>query len=98
MKRNNEEYEDIDIEVIDEDLDPDRAAQYQYELVPNMWIGRRKVLEGIPSTDSVKAVLELALAAEPDPVLKNSRYEDELTEDREADTTAADTTLPDDLP
>lgn len=64
-----------------------------------MWIGKDKVLEGVPSTQSVTAVLELALdGATADPLERNSRYEDDLTEKTDADTTAADTTLPSDLP
>ena len=99
LKSNNEQYNKIEIDVIDEDKDPQRAAQYDYKLVPNMWIGKDKVLEGIPSSQSVTQVLELALEGEPtDTLERNSRYEDELTEKSDADTTAADTTLPSDLP
>lgn len=85
--------------MIDEDIDPKRAAQYQYKLVPNMWLGQEKVLEGIPTTDSIKAVLEKALEEAPAQDLdRNSRYEDGSTEPSDADTTTADTTLPKDLP
>ena len=99
LKSNNEQYNKIEIDVIDEDKDPQRAAQYEYKLVPNMWIGKDKVLEGIPSTQSVTAVLDLALQGETtEPLERNSRYEDGLTEKADADTTDADTTLPLDLP
>lgn len=99
LKRTNESYDKIEFEIIDEDKEPDKAAQYQYRLVPNMWIGKEKAMEGIPSTDKVKAVLDLALDGEAIELYdKNSRYENEYTEGTDADTTAADTRLPKDLP
>lgn len=99
LKKADEKYSKIEFEIIDEDKEPEKAAQYRYKLVPNMWIGRDKALEGIPSTESVKAVLELALAGEPaEKTDKNSRYEDEYTEGTDADTTIAGTKLPGDLP
>ncbi|MFZ2257222.1 MAG: hypothetical protein WAV55_03685 [Clostridiaceae bacterium] len=99
LKRNNDQYNQIEFEIIDEDLDPQKAAQYQYELVPNMWLGQEKVLEGIPSTELLKAVLDKALEGAPDQGFdKNSRYEDYDTEATDADTTTADTKLPQDLP
>lgn len=60
MKK-NEKYREIDIEVIDEEVNPEKASQYQYELVPNFWVNGRKILEGVPKMETVKAVLDAAL-------------------------------------
>lgn len=97
MKKENDLFNKIEIDIIDEDREPARAAKYQYKLVPNFWVGDEKALEGIPSTGTVREVLELALDGEEDQLSLNSRYEDEYTEGTAADTTDADTALPDDI-
>ena len=61
LQKKNEKYQDIEIEMIDEEVNPEKAGQYQYELVPNFWVNGKKMLEGVPQTDTVKAVLDTAL-------------------------------------
>ncbi len=61
LQKKDERYRDIEIEIIDEEANPEKASQYQYELVPNFWVNGKKVLEGVPKNDTVKAVLEAAL-------------------------------------
>lgn len=61
MKK-NEEYRDLTIEILDEDVVPHETAKYSYRLVPNFWVDGEKVLEGIPSKMKVRAMLDRALA------------------------------------
>lgn len=113
LKEKNDKYRDIEIEIIDEDLNPQEASAYQYRLVPNFWVGGEKALEGVPKLETVQAVLDKALeeeagsggqaedaAAGGDKVEKpqNERYETEHTPQESADPAEADTRLPEDLP
>lgn len=64
------------MEIIDEDQNPTEAGKYKYRLVPNYWIGDKKVFEGVPSKSALKKVLDEALA---------KALEAEATEDEEPD-------------
>lgn len=64
LLKENEDYCDLEIERIAEDLDPEKAAGYPYELVPNFWLDGEKVLEGIPYILTLRDVLEGALKHE----------------------------------
>lgn len=57
----NEEYRDIEIEILDEDINPNEVKAFEYSLVPNFWVDGVKVLEGIPNKKKVRDVLEQAL-------------------------------------
>lgn len=62
LKANVERYRDVEIEIIDEDQNPQEAARYDYRLVPNFWVDGKKVLEGVPRIETVRTVLDLATA------------------------------------
>lgn len=113
LKEKNEKYQDLEIEIIDEDLNPTEASAYQYKLVPNFWVGGEKALEGIPKLETVQAVLDQALnedsagqtqsdssaaGTERKQMPQNERYETENTPAQTADPAEANTRLPEDLP
>lgn len=64
LMEENEAYRALEIERIAEDLEPERAAAYEYELVPNFWYEDGKVMEGIPYILTLQDLLEGALRDE----------------------------------
>lgn len=58
------EYNDIELEIIDETEHPDIADRYDYYYVPTYYVGRDKVHEGVATKEKVHRVLERALRAE----------------------------------
>mgnify|MGYP001072339240 CR=1 FL=1 len=56
------EYQQLDIELIDEKLEPARAARYDYWYVPTFYIGRRKVHEGPINARGIEEILKKAMA------------------------------------
>ena len=78
LKAENSAYRTLEMEVIDEDQNPTEAGKYKYRLVPNYWIGDKKVFEGVPSKQALKKVL--------DEVLEKSLEAEEIeTEDEDED-------------
>ena len=55
------EYNDIELEIIDETEHPDIADRYDYYYVPTYYVGRDKVHVGVATKEKVHRVLERAL-------------------------------------
>ncbi len=56
-------YQGIEIELIDERIHPDVADRYDYFYVPSYYVGEQKLHEGAADEDNVRAVLDAALTA-----------------------------------
>lgn len=56
-----EKYGTIQIEQIDEHLQPELAAQFDYYYVPSYFLGRRKLHEGAAGEAEIRAVLDAVL-------------------------------------
>lgn len=54
-------YSEVEVTVIDENLQPEVAKQYDYYYVPTYFVDGIKVHEGVPTKDIVRNVLEKAL-------------------------------------
>jgi len=63
LKKEHPEYQQIEIERIDEEAHPDIANRYDYWLVPTFYVGEEKLHEGVPTLDKVERVLKTALEA-----------------------------------
>jgi len=61
LKKTNPEYSNIQVTVIDEELQPEIAKQYDYYYVPTYYVDGIKVHEGVPSEDIIRIVFEEAL-------------------------------------
>jgi hypothetical protein len=61
LKSENPKYQDIDIKIIDEELEPEISKKYDYYYVPTYYVDNVKLHEGVPSKDIVTAVFEKAL-------------------------------------
>lgn len=61
LKKENPEYQRVDIKIIDEAVQPDFAKQFDYYYVPTYFVGDKKVHEGVASKDIVRGVYEEAL-------------------------------------
>ncbi|MCD2346111.1 glutaredoxin [Clostridium guangxiense] len=61
LKNKNPKYQDIDVKIIDEELEPEISKKYDYYYVPTYYVDDIKVHEGVPSKDIVKKVFEKAL-------------------------------------
>ncbi|KOF56503.1 glutaredoxin [Clostridium sp. DMHC 10] len=61
LKSKNPKYQDIDVKIIDEELEPEISKKYDYYYVPTYYVDDIKVHEGVPSKDIVKKVFEKAL-------------------------------------
>ncbi len=57
----NPEYAKLEIERIDEKLDPETADKFDYYYVPTFFVGDEKLHEGAATKEKVRAVLESAL-------------------------------------
>ena len=54
------EYAKLNIKRVDEKLEPDFADTLDYYYVPCFFVGDEKLMEGVPSMEKVKAVLDAA--------------------------------------
>ena len=61
LKKQNPNYSGIDIKIIDEELKPDIAKQYNYYYVPTYYVDGVKVHEGVASKDIISNIFEKAL-------------------------------------
>ena len=61
IKTQNPEYTGIDIKIIDEELKPDIAKQYNYYYVPTYYVDGVKVHEGVASKNIIHGIFEKAL-------------------------------------
>ncbi len=55
------EYKRVEIDVIDEEKEPERIKGYNYWYVPTYFVGGKKLLEGVPTIEAVENVLKAAL-------------------------------------
>lgn len=62
LKRNNPEYRKVDIEVIEEEREPEKTKGYDYWYVPTFFVDDRKIMEGVPTMELVEKVLREALS------------------------------------
>lgn len=56
-----ERYKDLVITRINEQLEPERAAQYDYYYVPTFFVDEKKLHEGVIQLEDVRRVFEAAL-------------------------------------
>lgn len=61
LEKENPKYEDIEVKVIDEELEPEISKQYDYYYVPTYFVGSEKIHEGVPSEEIIRKVFETAL-------------------------------------
>lgn len=61
VKQEDPRLQAVEIEMIDERLDPKTACRYDYWYVPTFYVGGKKLHEGACSKEKVKTVLESAL-------------------------------------
>ena len=63
----NEAYKAIDIDYVEESMQPSRAEQYDYYYVPSMFIGKEKLYEAHPGEiyeecrENIRKVFDAAL-------------------------------------
>ncbi|MGI6239589.1 MAG: glutaredoxin family protein [Christensenellales bacterium] len=62
LRSENPEYAKIEIEMIEESVEAERAAQYDYWLVPTYFVDGEKLHEGVLDKQKLKTVLDAALA------------------------------------
>lgn len=61
LKSENPKYQDIDVKIIDEELEPEISKKYDYYYVPTYYVDNIKLHEGVPSMEIVKEVFDKAL-------------------------------------
>ncbi|KUO64981.1 MAG: glutaredoxin [Gracilibacter sp. BRH_c7a] len=63
LKKENSEYKEVEITIVDEEIQPDFARQhnYKYYYVPTYFVDGTKVHEGVPTKDIVQDVFETSL-------------------------------------
>lgn len=61
LKKENLKYRTVEIEVIDEVKEEEKTRGYDYWYVPTFFVNDVKIHEGIPSKESLQAVLEEAI-------------------------------------
>ena len=62
LKQENMLYRNVEIEVIDEVKDEAKTRGYDYWYVPAFFVNNQKIHEGVPSKESIQAVLEEAIS------------------------------------
>jgi thiol-disulfide isomerase/thioredoxin len=60
LVKENPSYLDLQIEIIDEEKEPEKAKRFDYYYVPTYYVGDVKVHEGVPTKEIVKSVFEKA--------------------------------------
>ncbi|HVJ49058.1 thioredoxin family protein [Desulfitobacterium sp.] len=61
LSKENDQYSRVAVTIIDEDLQPDIAKQYDYYYVPTYFVDGVKLHEGVPTKDIVRNVFERSL-------------------------------------
>ena len=61
LKKENPQYMNIEINIIDEGEMPEEANRYDYYYVPTYYIAGDKVHEGVSTKDIVRGVFEKAI-------------------------------------
>ena len=62
LKQLHKEYQDIEIETIEENDEPEKTKGLDYWYVPTYFVEGEKLLEGIPTKAKIEAGLKAALA------------------------------------
>jgi len=57
----NAAYKSLEIEMIDERVNPDIADKYDYYYVPTYYVGDAKLHEGVASLEKVRSVFDSAM-------------------------------------
>lgn len=60
LKKTNPEYANIEVKIINEELQPEIASQYDYYYVPTFYVDGVKLHEGVPTKDIIRRVFEAA--------------------------------------
>ena len=63
LMEENPAYRDIPIRRVDESVEVEFANSLDYYFVPTFYVDGEKLMEGIPTVEEVKAVLDRALEA-----------------------------------
>lgn len=61
LKQENPQYQELRVEMIDEQLHPEVTKTFSYYYVPTYYVDGFKIHEGVPTKDIVRAVFEKAL-------------------------------------
>jgi thiol-disulfide isomerase/thioredoxin len=61
LRKENQEYSQVEIKTIDEEKEPALASKYDYYYVPTFYVGDEKIFEGVPTKEIVRNVFEKAL-------------------------------------
>jgi thioredoxin 1 len=61
LKKEDPKYLDVEVIIIDEEREPEKAKKYDYYYVPTYYVGDTKLHEGVPTKDIVREVFEAAL-------------------------------------
>lgn len=61
LRAEHPEYRGVDVEVIDENREPELADSLDYWYVPTFFVDGRKILEGVPTREKVGRVFREAL-------------------------------------
>ncbi|MGN1147077.1 MAG: glutaredoxin family protein [Lachnospiraceae bacterium] len=62
LQEENEKYRAIVINRVDEEVEKELADSLDYFYVPCFFVDGKKLMEGVPSKEKVKAVLDAAIA------------------------------------
>lgn len=62
LKKEHPEYEQVEIEVIEENREEEKTKGYDYWYVPTFFVADEKIHEGVPSKEKVDAVFQAALS------------------------------------
>lgn len=61
LKKHYPEYEQVEIEVIEENREEEKTRGYEYWYVPTFFVEDVKIHEGVPSLEKIQAVFQAAL-------------------------------------
>lgn len=61
LREENEKYARVEIRRVDEEADTELAASLDYYYVPSFFVDGKKLMEGVPEKEKVRAVLDAAL-------------------------------------
>lgn len=60
LKRMNPKFQNISIELIEENEEPEKIKGYDYWYVPTYFVDDQKIHEGVPTLEAIRMVLEAA--------------------------------------
>ncbi len=62
LKKEHPAYQNVEVDMIDENVHPEIAQKYDYYYVPTFFVEDKKYHEGVPSAEKIQAVFEAAIA------------------------------------